>query len=46
MYLDHDVRLGIDTRTMQPKVLSGPYVGFLGLLLLMFAWFMWRKKTD
>jgi hypothetical protein len=46
MYLDHDVRIGIDARTMQPKVLSGPYVGFFGLLLLVFAGFMWRKKAD
>jgi hypothetical protein len=46
MYLDHDVRIGIDARTMQPKVLTGPYVGFFGLLLLVFAGFMWREKAD
>ena len=42
MQLRNDVRLGIDARTMQPKVISGPFVGFLGVLSMVFAWFMWR----
>ena len=45
MHLRNDVDIGIDPRTLQPKIITGPFVALIGILLLVFAWFMWRKKT-
>lgn len=44
MQLRGVVQAGTDLRTLQPTVRTGPYVAFIGVVLVVFAWAMWRNR--
>ena len=46
MHMRNDVHSGTHMDTQQPWVVTGPYVGLVGLLFVVSAWFMWKRRTE